>query len=324
MGFTAFPPRFGDDSLVIRTVDLWATRADAGLLLYDPPWERLLAGEDPAALVGANELGLARYFRGKGLRIVASIDATNGLDRAADAPGLQAIGRSLREPAVREAYVRYVAAFAALIQPEYLSVASETNLVRAIAPPALYDALVDAAGRAAAAARAASPATRVFTTVQVEVAWGRLVPGAAFAGIGRDRADFPFAQAIGLSSYPYLAGFTDPAQLPLEYYSRLLEGGPALPLLVIEGGWTSTSLGGITSSPDLQRRYIERHLQILDAARAAGFFQITFTDLDLSAVQLPAGSILPLFATLGLVDASFAPKPALAVWDAAFQRPYRP
>jgi hypothetical protein len=324
MGFTAFPPRFGDDALVIRTVDQWATRADAGLLLYDPPWERLLAGDDAAALVRANELGLANYFRGKGLRVVASIDATDGLDRASDSPSLRALGRSLTEPAVREAYARYVGAFAALIQPEYLSVASETNLVRAIAPPALYAALVEAAGGAAAAARAASPATRVFMTVQVETAWGRLVPGSAFAGIARDRADFPFAQALGLSSYPYLAGFTEPEELPLEYYSRLLDGGPPLPLLVIEGGWTSASLGGITSSPDKQRRYIERHVQILDAARAAGFFQITFTDLDLSAVQLPAGSILPLFATLGLVDASFAPKPALAVWDGAFRRPYRP
>jgi hypothetical protein len=224
---------------------------------------------------------------------------------------------------VREAYARYVGAFASLIRPEHLSVASETNLVRAAAPPELYAALVDAAAQAVAAAKVASPSTRVFTTVQVEVAWGRPVPGSGFVGIARDRADFPFAEAIGLSSYPYLAGFAEPEELPLDYYARLREGA-SLPLMVIEGGWTSASLGGIASSPDEQRRYLEQHVRILDSARATSWFQITFTDLDLTGVPPPAGSILPLFAHLGLVDVNLAPKAALDVWDATFRRPYRP
>jgi hypothetical protein len=319
MGFSAFPPRFGDNAVIIRTIDTWATRADAALMFYSPPWAQLLAGQDAEALVRANELGLANYFRGKNLRIIANIDATDGLDRASDAPELRALGRSLSEPAVRDAYVRYVAAFTAVIRPEYLSVASETNLVRAIAPPALYAGLVDAAGRAAAEAKRAVPATRVFSTVQVEVAWGR--PNGSFAGIARDRSDFPFAEVLGLSSYPYLGGFVEPEDVPLEYYTRLQEGATPLPVMVIEGGWTSISLGPFVSSPDKQRRYIERHVRILDAARAAAYFQITFTDIDLSSVQLPQGSNLPVFAALGLVDVNFAPKPALTAWDETFRRP---
>lgn len=322
MGFTPIPPR-PDQALALRTIDLWASRADAGLLLYEPPWTQLLAGQDPESLVRANELGLANYYRGKGLRLIASIDPTNGLDRSADAPGLVALGRSLAEPAVRAAYGGYVAAFASVIRPEYLSVASETNLVRAAAPPALYQGLVAAAATAATEARRAAPATRLFATVQVEVAWGRLGGSGAFAGIARDRADFPFLEGIGLSSYPYLGGFAEPEDLPLDYYTRLNEGAP-LPLLVIEGGWTSASLGGIVSSPDKQRRYIERHVGLLEAARAAACFQITFTDLDVAALGLPPGSILPLFAANGLVDTNLAPKPALAAWDAAFRRPYSP
>jgi hypothetical protein len=263
------------------------------------------------------------YYRGKGLRLVASIDPTNGLDRSAEAPGLAALGRSLAEPEVRAAYARYAAAFASVIRPEWLGVASETNLVRAAAPPALYQGVVDAAAAAAASARQAAPATRPFVTVQVEVAWGRLGGRAgAFAGIARDRADFPFAEAIGLSSYPYLGGFAQPEALPLDYFTRLAEGGPQ-PLMAIEGGWPSTGLGALASSPDTQRRYVERHAAILDAARAIGWFQITFTDLDAGALGLPPGSILPLFAANGLVDVNLAPKPALAAWDAAFRRPYR-
>jgi hypothetical protein len=37
-------------------------------------------------------------------------------------------------------------------------------------------------------------------------------------------------------------------------------------------------------------------------------------------VPVPSGSILPLFAQLGLVDASYRAKPALAVWDSVLAR----
>jgi hypothetical protein len=317
MGFSAIPARPELD-LALRTVDVWARRADAGLVLVDPPWTELLAGRDPEALVRANPLGLADYFRGKGLRIVASIDPTNGLDRASEAAALVAAGRSLGEPTVRRLYRRYVGAFVTLVRPEAITLASETNLVRAIAPRRVYQAVVAAAHEAAAEARLRDPALRLMTTVQVEVAHGRLAGGAG-AGIAVDRADFPFIQALGLSSYPYLGGFTEPDQLPLDYYSSLVADAP-LPLLVIEGGWTSVGLGdAIPSSPDKQRRYIERHARILDTARAEAWFQITFTDLDIAG--FPFGQGLLPFAFLGLVDASLQPKPALAAWDAAFARP---
>ena len=58
-----------------------------------------------------------------------------------------------------------------------------------------------------------------------------------------------------------------------------------------------------------------------DRARAIAVFQLTFTDLDLPALSLPADSIVPLFAYNGLVDAHLQPKPALAAWDEAFGQP---
>ena len=320
MGFSGFPPR-NDTALAIRSIDLWAQRADAALVLTDPPWTELLAGQDPEFLVRAIQLGLVDYYRSKGLRIIGSVDATDGLNRAADAPALVAAGRSLREPAVRELYRRYVGAFVSVLRPESLSVASETNLVRAAAPADLYAALVAAGNAAAAEARARDASVRLFVTVQVETARGRL-GGGANAGVARDVADFPFTQALGLSSYPYLGGFADPAELPLDYYT--LTGAPALPLMVIEGGWPSAVGPGFATSPEVQRRYIERHAQILDAARATAWFQITFTDLDLAALAPPPGSILPLFASLGLVDVNLQPKPSLSAWDAAFARPLAP
>src|SRR5262245_32898962 len=79
-GLSGFPPR-NDNALAIRSIDLWAQRADAALVWTDPPWAQLLAGTDPEFLVRAIQLGLADYYRSKGLRIIGSIDATDGLNR---------------------------------------------------------------------------------------------------------------------------------------------------------------------------------------------------------------------------------------------------
>ena len=174
------------------------------------------------------------------------------------------------------------------------------------------------ANDAAADVRQRDPVVKLSVSVQVDYAWGRS-DGSGFHGVATDLADFPFLQELGLSSYGYLAGVAEPEELRLDYYSRLL-GGRTLPVMVTEGGWTSTSLGGIVSSPDEQRPYIVRQMQILDAAQAIAVFQLTFTDLDLAAIAPPPGSNLPMFAHLGLVDVNLNPKPALAVWDEAFAR----
>ena len=77
---------------------------------------------------------------------------------------------------------------------------------------------------------------------------------------------------------------------------------------------------GVVSSPERQARWIKRHAEIADEARLTALFQITFTDLDLTSFPVPPGSILPLFAQLGLVDETFHPKPGLATWDGVFAR----
>jgi hypothetical protein len=317
MGFSAIPPRANDLPLVIATIDLWAQRADHALLLTEPPWDSLLAGVPADTLVRGFQLGLANYYRAKGLRIVASVDPTNGLDRSADSAPLVAAGRSLTEPAVRALYRDWCVALDTLIRPDYLGIASETNLVRLAAPAALYDAVVLAAESTAIAVRAADARVKLFSTVQVETAWGRFAPPYAYLGIAQDRADFPFMQALGLSSYPYLGGFADPDSLPNDYYSRLTAGSP-IPMMVIEGGWASTTVA-LPSTPEIQRRYIARHARLLDAVQAVAWFQITFTDLDLGSLPPTLGP----FAWNGLVDVNLQPKPALGSWDAEFARPKR-
>jgi hypothetical protein len=177
---------------------------------------------------------------------------------------------------------------------------------------------------AAAAQRAAAgSSTRIMVSVQVETAWGRLQGGTTYIGIAEDRADFPFITVLGLSSYPYLGGFTDPDSIPLDYYSRLITGA-RLPVLVLEGGWPSVPAGAPASTPAMQARYLARQARVLDSAGAAGLFQITFTDFDLSTFPPADSAGVELFAHNGLVDSVLNPKPALAAWDSILARPYRP
>lgn len=322
VGFSPIPPS-NDFPLAIQSLETWTKRADGAIFHTSPPWDSLLAGVPADTLIRHNELGLARYFRAKGLDIVITLDVTDGLNRAQEAPQLVAAGRSLAEPAVRQAYRNFAVAIDTLIHPTRLGLAAETNLIRAAAPPAVYAAVVQAANEAAADVRAVDPAVRLNVSVQVEVAWGRLVGGPLqYIGIGQDLTDFPFVQDLGLSSYPFLGGFADPEDPPADYYAAIAnESGK--PVLMVEGGWPSTSVGAV-SSPAEQARWIAREADLLDRAHAVGFYQLTFTDLALGSYQPPPGSVLPLFATLGLVDTTLAPKPALSAWDEIFKRRLTP
>ena len=323
MGFSALPPRM-DSTIVVPAINFWAQRADAAIIHASPPWTALLNGVSPAAAVDTVQVPLANYFRAKGLALVFTVDATDGLNRAAEAPELVALGRSVTDTAIQRLYREWVFAVADKLRPDYFGLIAETNLIRAAAPDSVYRALVVMANAAVAPIRAAGLPSQLYVSVQVETAWGRLTPGGgSYQGIAQDLTDFPFVQAIGLSSYPYLGGFAVPESLPLTYYSRIVEG-TTLPVLVVEGGWPSVTVGSVVSSPALQARYIARQTELLDRAHARSVFQLTFYDLDLTGVPLPPGSILPLFTHLGLADSALNPKPALAEWYRVFARPYQP
>lgn len=324
MGFSSTPPRLTVES-VIATLEAWTKHGDIALMNQGIPWRALLADTSAAFLVRRELKDIADYYRSHSLPLIVELDVTDGLSRDKEASELVALGRSIGEPAVQAKYRQYVAAIDTILHPEYLGLAMETNLVRAIAPAGVYAAMRTMVNAAAGdlAARA-SPAKR-FISVQVETAWGRLPDVGHFVGIDVDRADFPFMQAIGLSSYPFLAGFAQPEDVPLEYYSRITESGTTkLPMLVVEGGWSSASVTGVTSSPEKQARWIKRQMLLADRGVLAAVTQITFTDFDASTYPAPPGSILPLFESLGLVDIDLKPKPALLEWDKAFVRPLQP
>ena len=320
LGFSAIPPTT-NQATAVASLDMWSTRADAAIMHVDVQWAAMLAGTSAAEAARANALDLANYYRAHSLPIVLMLDVTNGLARSQEAAELVAAGRSITEPAIQQLYRDYVLAIVNVVRPTHIGLAAETNLIRAAAPSAVYDAVVTMTNAAASDLRSRGVATPLYVSVQVETAWGRLAGGgpSAYVGIDDDLRDFSFIDALGLSSYPYLGGFATPDDIPTDYYSRIA-ATRSLPLMVVEGGWSSGSLGTFQSSPQLQARYIHRQSELLDAANAVAVFQLTFTDIDVSSIPQPPGSILPLFAALGMVDTQLRPKPALAVWDSLYAR----
>lgn len=320
MGFSPNPPRPTVQS-VLQGIDVWSRRAELAIIHEELPWTDLLAGKSPDAILDDDKVALVQYLRAKGLQLIFMGDLNDGLARESEAPMLRAAGRSITEPAVQQLYRDYLLAVARKLQPAFLGLVAESNLIR-LAAPALYPAIVKTANDTAAALRAAGITTPLMASVQVETAWGRLGGAGPFVGIATDLADFPFTQMLGLSSYPYL-GWSQPEDLPLDYYSRLVTGR-TLPVMVVEGGWASASAAGIVSSPAVQARYVTRHAALLDEVKARALLQLQFADIDLASVPPPVPANLPLFTSIGLADSDFVPKPALDAWDALFARRYAP
>jgi hypothetical protein len=328
MGFSGFPP-VPDQGVAVAAINMAGLRSDAAIQHTAPPWDSLLAGVPADTLVRRAEFPLMNYYRNvQGRKLVFEVDLTDGLNRAAEDPALVAAGRSIAEPEVQSLARAWIAAVDTIIHPDWLGIASETNLVRAAASPSLYAALRSLARSAADslgalhARRPALPRPVLYSSVQVETAWGRLGGGGTYQGVATDLADFPYAQVLGLSSYPYLGGFADPEAVPLDYYSRIASEAMK-PVMVVEGGWASASFSTYTTSPAEQARYVRRHAEMLDAAHAVGWLSLEFADLAVSLWPPPVNPTIRYFTALGVVDSALTPKPALAAWDSLFARPLR-
>lgn len=196
-----------------------------------------------------------------------------------------------------------------MLHPDHLGLALETNLIRDASPDSVYQGVRKAANDAASEIHAFDANVKMSVSVQVDWAWGKLSDG-TYKGISQDFVDFPFIEELGLSSYPYF-GFDNPQDIPVDYYTRLVEG-KSLPVFVSEGGWSSQTVATYTDTPQKQADYITRQGQLLDQVQAIAVFQLVFTDIDLSALPSGMPSNIGLFAYLGLVDANLQTKPALS------------
>lgn len=320
MGFQNSAPRFDNFDLFIQSLNMWTQRADAAMITTEVPWAELLAGTTVNDYVVNNYKDLVAFYRSKNYKLWVYIDPQNGLDRTTDAVHLQQAGKSIADADMQLLYQKFVVAMDSILKPDHLGLALETNLIRDAAPAALYNGVKTAVNTTAQAVRARNATVPLSVSVQVDHAWGKLV-GGTYVGVAQDFTDFPFIQELGLSSYPYF-GFSNPTEIPMNYYSRLVEG-KNLPVFATEGGWSSASVpGSFTSSPELQKTYIEHHTHLLNEVKAEAVFQLVFTDIDITAVPDDVPDNINYFLYLGLVDINLQIKPSLLAWDVIFNYAY--
>lgn len=321
MGFQNSAPRFDDISLFLQSLNLWTSRADAAMITTEVPWKELMSGTDAATYVIQNYKALVDFYRSKNLLLWVYIDPQNGLDRTADATSLSALGKSIANADAQQKYKSFVLAMDSLLRPEHLGLALETNLIRFASTGVIYAGIRKAANEVAVDLKSRKSAAKLSVSVQAEMAWGKLA-GNGFAGITQDLQDFPFIEEIGISSYPYLV-FKAPAEVPSDYYSRIL-ASTNLRAFVSEGGWASGSINSpsinFSSSPEIQKQYFEKHHELLQSINASALFQLPFTDIDITAVPPPVPASLVYFTTLGMLDVNMKPKPALQAWDNLFSK----
>lgn len=321
MGFANSAPRYDDFNLILQTLNLWTAHADAAIISDQVPWDSLFNGVSPQNYILHNYVGLVNFYKGSGLKLWVYIDPANGLDRSTDATNLAAMGKSIADADVQFMFRKYAVAMDSMLRPDHLGLALETNLIRDLSPSSIYNGVKSAVNAAATDLKTKNPAVKLSVSVQVDDAWGKLLND-SYKGIGQDLIDFPFVEELGLSSYPYFV-FDKPSDIPINYYSRLVEG-KNLPVFVSEGGWSSSplSISGktTTGTAEIQKEYISYQHQLLAHANAIGFFQLTFTDIDVAKLPPSVPPSIAYFAFLGMVDIHLDRKPAFDAWDQMFKK----
>ncbi|MEJ2341588.1 MAG: hypothetical protein P8Y10_05230 [Gemmatimonadales bacterium] len=321
MGWGLTPPEPTEES-IIATAQAMAEVAEYAIIQQPVPWARLFAGEELDDLVAESE-GLARFLEALGLEIVFLLDPLDGLDRTSEPPELVEAGRSMLEPEIRAIHEAYALAIAREVRPAYFGLASEINTLAAHGDPVLYGEMVDLINALSPQIRAIIPAVSLFVSFQVDDAWNLfpLPPPHIdhFALVN----DFDI-DALGLSSYPVFV-WDSPADIPANYFSRFRDVTD-LPLILVEGGWSSEDVGGLQGDEGEQSEFFRRFEELLDGVGSQLWVMLIFADFDVTTFGLPPEreATLALFASMGIVDSELEPKPSYAVWEEIFSRPLEP
>ncbi len=223
-------------------------------------------------------------------------------------PAAGALFRPL-DAAVRENYKSLAVSFVNQYKPVYLALGVEVNILYEKSPSD-FNAFVSFYNELYPALKAASPATRVFTILQLEHMKG--LDGGLFGGVNDPSRNewallerFEHLDFAAFTTYPSLI-YSDPSDLPFDYYTDI-SSHTNISVAFTETGWhASASPKGWESSEDEQARFVQRFFELtrpLNPAMSVWSFLY-----DQNAPEP--------FRSMGLLRADGNPRAALAVWTA--------
>jgi len=187
--------------------------------------------------------------------------------------------------AKKAAYLRYVAYMVDTLAPAYLNVAIEGNLFFEKCPAATAG-VIDVINAAYEQVKASAPDTLVFPSIQIDHLYGYSTDSCpdpsqrdacfdalyeTLAPIERDR--------FAMSSYPYMQGMTQPADLPADWFSRGPARGGEVGLIA-ETGWPSTDIVVEAKDGTCQTPFA------FDEAASAAYLARVLADADAHDLEL--------------------------------------
>jgi len=318
LGLSTLPPEETNDA-VIGAFATIAQYADVALIQRPPPWADFLPGAQvSAATTETTRFETTLLDQYKGLKRFYAIDPTDSVvqrARIANLPSSIDPQAGFNDPSLRAAFLSYTAYVVKNYKPDYLALGVEINMLYERAP-AQFDAFVSLYKEAYDVAKAASPKTKVFPTFQLEDLEGMFgdIHPPHWEVIDRFRGKM---DALGISTYPFLAGIRSSADLPADYYSQLKDHYSG-EILVAEAGYASAPVEGQVNvgTEEDQQAFVVR---LLNDAQANGFSLVVwYAALDPVFATRGAESV---FKDIGLRKSDGSNKLAWGTWEEWARRP---
>jgi hypothetical protein len=319
LGFSSIPAEL-TESAYLDTYDLAAAYGETLLLQRPPAWGEFLPGSTVSDALRAQTLAEKRAADERGLDLVYVLDPFDPATRS-QLQGLPAshIGRTLADGDLQQALLADALFVARNVRPAYLVIGHEVNVVFERSPEA-YTQFVSIYSEAFDAVKEAVPETEVLTSFQYEELMGVIpwrpphTPRWELLDDFEGRLD-----QFGITTYPSFA-FAVARKVEPFYYEQIADQ-TSLPVAFISAGYASgVGRDGINAStPAEQRRFLQRLFN--DADHLGASLLVWLISRDLSYATDPPEDLV---ATLGLQDASGAPKEAWPAWLDAGRRPYDP
>lgn len=315
MGFSAVPSELTVESH-FALFDAAAAFGDAIMIQRAPPWPELAAGAQLSNETLATIERERALLDELGLELLFAIDPFELTDRARLTAG--APGDSFADPAVVDAYLRYVELVIERYRPRWLALAVDVDQIARSNPGGL-DAFEAAYRRAYAGAKQQQPHTAVFATFQLEDLQGLL------QWVDPHPPQWPLMQrlsdvldVIAVSTFPSFV-FPFVTEIPEEYFSRLRAFEK--PLALVPAGYASgPGRDGVTYGTESgQATFLERLLSEADAQQWELVVWLAPRDPSY-ATATP----YDLVAQMGLRDIEGEPKQAWGSWIRDTRRPWQP
>jgi hypothetical protein len=226
----------------------------------------------------------------------------------------------LNSPRVKKAFLNFVLRAAQTMQPEYLAIGVESNVLLS-REPAKWTQLKELYRETYAGVKKINPTLPVFFTTEV-LHYKKLAKEAKGTDQEREVTELMrHSDLFAMSVYPHMSADV-PRPVPANFFDFAARFKK--PIAVSESGMTSRNVPlksyGVTLQGSDAEQQAFTELLLKTAIRDKYQFVINFatTDFERLAQKLrpPLDEIARIWAFTGMQTSAKQPKPALAVWDA--------